>query len=188
MMNRDITYELNALIAKEIFDYPISSRPVIWWNPDGCWGIYEPWEPNPDEEHQSIHYFYPDPHRDVETATKEWLDDHNKYKKECLEKGATQEEMDDFQKNEQDFVREFGIHQYYAERVDDYSTSYDCAFQIISHIKENWIFSRREKFFKALTYRFPSLPFNLIAWPDALMLLEPKDICLAALDSPKIIL
>lgn len=68
--------------------------------------------------------------------------------------------------------------------VPDYSTDIAAAWTILKHIRENWIFSKRERFFAALKQEARltdgtsiTWPAALIAWPDSF----PEKLCRAAL-------
>jgi hypothetical protein len=70
-----------------------------------------------------------------------------------------------------------------APHTDNYPVDFKAAWQVFTYICNNWLYSKRKKFFDALQdqARLPS--GDLAAWPDVLVVLVdkmPEAICKAA--------
>ena len=173
----------------KIFGNQVSSVPVRWWNPDGCWGIYHEWDVEYTETGigGSPYYFGFSSYL-TEEERKENLEERRstylKYTKE-------EEDSNDLEEGQKSsfywqlkFLDKFKVCQTDVEKVSSYSTDFYAAFWIIQNIvRKEWVFSKRRKFFDALKNRFPTTDGSaLIGWPDALMYLKAEDICIAALE------
>ena len=70
---------------------------------------------------------------------------------------------------------------YYIEPVKGWNplTRIQDAWMLLQAVRSKVIFSKRQQFFELLTSEISNeYPYS-IAWPDALMFLEPKHICAA---------
>lgn len=67
-----------------------------------------------------------------------------------------------------------------------YSSSIEAAFSIVAHIRENWLFSKRQAFTAALqatVSKRKNCDGFVLAHSEVILHVQPEDICLAALEA-----
>ena len=85
-----------------------------------------------------------------------------------------------------DSYREGGLPlpQVHTAKIPDYSTSMDAAFTMMRSMLDHLFFSKRQGFYRQLAYvisQSHGMTDSTIAWPDAMGLMKPEHVCIAAL-------